>query len=110
VTGEPGDPAGGIRLTDVLTTASAVANYLGAGDVTPAHLRTALAIVLGEGTIEDAGRPVSPLVRRQPGGSAQPAVRELVQRWFAALGGDPLATFTPEQLARFRADVEALPP
>jgi hypothetical protein len=35
-------------------------------------------------------------------------VRELARRWFVALGRDPLATLSNEQLSDFKADVETL--
>ena len=104
-------PNDDIRLTEILTTASAVANYLGAVDVSADHLAYSIAILLDEITMEDLGRPLSPLVRRLPpgmGGGAEPKVRDLAQRWFAAVGGDVTAVLTTLQLQQFRADVEQL--
>ncbi|MCC7364905.1 MAG: hypothetical protein IT303_11090 [Dehalococcoidia bacterium] len=97
-----------IRFADILTTASAVANYLGAATITAAHLLDAIAILCGERRMEDLGRPVSPLLggaTRGAGPAVPPAVQELVQRWFAALGSDPNAGLAPEQLAALRQDL-----
>ena len=100
---------GGIRFTDVLTTASAIANYLGVNEVTPAHLVDAIAILEGSRTMEDLGRAVSPFVPRpRSGPTAAAAVRELAQRWFASLGSDPLAEMDAGALERLRADLTAL--
>ena len=91
----------------MLTNASAVARYVGAGEVTAAHVLDALAILLGEKQMEDLGRPVSPLVRR-PSTVAldvgQP-VRKLVQRWFDQLGNDPMAVLDEGDVAALRADL-----
>ncbi|MBE0609887.1 MAG: hypothetical protein IH609_10930 [Dehalococcoidia bacterium] len=89
-----------LRLTEILTTSSAVANYLGQPDVTAAHMLSAIAILRGEMTMESLGRPVSPLVPRvRGGGGADPRVRELARRWFARLGGDVGAALDDVQLA-----------
>lgn len=102
-----------LTLAEILTTASAVANYLGAIDVTPDHVAAALEILLGETRMEDLGRPLSPLVRRLPpgqAGSADVAVRDLAGRWFDALHGDVHAVFSAQQLSEFRAEVLGLLP
>lgn len=96
-----------IRFADILTTASAVANYLGDPEVAPHHVLRAVAILRDEASIEDLGRPVSPLVRR-PGGGVDTRVRDLAQRWFAALGSDVHATIDGDELARFLDEVRAL--
>jgi hypothetical protein len=96
-----------LRFIDILTTASAVANYLGEGTVGPHHLLHAVAILREETTIEALGRPVSPLVPR-PGRAVDARVRDLVQRWFASLGSDGNATIGGEALDRFLDDVRAL--
>jgi hypothetical protein len=89
-----------LRLTEILTTSSAVANYLGQPEVTAGHMLTAIAILRGEATLESLGRPVSPLVpRARGGGGADPRVRELARRWFARLGGDVTAALDDAQLA-----------
>jgi len=102
---------GAIRFLDILTTASAVANYLGVADVTPAHVRDAIAILREEKTLDDLGRPLSPLVRRAPPGTAGGAdarVRELAQRWYAALANDPAAELTVAQVEALTAELDAL--
>jgi hypothetical protein len=98
-----------VRFADILTTASAVANYLAVTEVTPAHLLDAVALLRGEKQMEDLGKALSPLVRRGGGhGGVTAPVRDLVQRWFAAVGSDPNAELSGESLARFLADVHAL--
>lgn len=100
-----------LRLTEILTTSAAVANYQGCADVGPEQVLHAVAILQGAESIEDLGRPVSPLVPRGPGsGGAAPAVRDLATRWFALLGSDVNAVMTPEQLEAFVAELRALLP
>jgi hypothetical protein len=102
-------PAGEeIRFVDVLTTATAIANYLGASDVTARHLLDALAIVRGEIGMEALGRPVSPLVSRGQRGGTEPRARELVQRWWAELGADLGATLEEAQQERLRRELAAI--
>jgi hypothetical protein len=97
----------GIRFVEVLTTGSAVANYLGAADVSARHLLWAIAILREEATLEDLGRPLSPLVRRgQPG--SEPEVRQFAQRWFARLGSDPHAGLAGELLAEMLQELETM--
>ncbi len=98
-----------IRFTDILTTGTAVATYLGAREVTAAHLRDAVAILQGTKPMEDLGRPVSPLIPRPPSGpGATAGVRELAQRWFATLGGDPQAELDSDQLATLLAELATI--
>jgi hypothetical protein len=98
-----------LRLTEILTTSSAVANYLGQPDVTAGHMLSAIAILRGETTIESLGRPVSPLIPRARGGAgAHPRVRELAQRWFARLGGDAGAVLDEGQLASLIEELNAI--
>ncbi|MCC6381007.1 MAG: hypothetical protein IT304_00785 [Dehalococcoidia bacterium] len=100
---------GEVRFADLLTTAVAVAGYLGSDEVRPRHLRAALAVLTGERTLEALGRPVSPLLRRSPTGPpVAPAVRAFVQQWFALLGGDVNAQLSPERCAELSAALEAL--
>lgn len=95
-----------LRLTDILTTASAVANYLGQPDVSADHVLHAIAVLRGEESMESLGRPRSPLVPRPPGGpGADPRVRVVAQRWFARLGGEVTAELDEEQLAELRSDL-----
>lgn len=98
-----------VRFVDVLTTASAVANYLGEGTVTAAHVAEAVAIVLGEKSMEDLGQPVSPMLRRGPvGPEVSPRVRELARRWFDDLGGDPAARLDAAQIDAFRTELRGM--
>lgn len=100
-----------LRFADILTTASAAAHFLGEGQVVAEHLLHSIAILSGEMTLEDLGRAVSPLVRRNPpgmGGTASPVVRELAQRWFALLGSDTAAVLSPAQLAELVEEIRRL--
>jgi hypothetical protein len=99
-----------LRFADILTTASAVANYLGQPTVSAAHLLDAIAILRGATSLDDLGRPVSPLLRRatEPGGGVDPAIRELAQRWFAALGASVAAELDVAQLSALVAELEGL--
>ena len=96
-----------IRFSDILTTASAVADYLGEADVRAIHLLDAVAILLNEKTIDELGRPLSPLVRRSPRPGASDAVKGLVQRWFEELGSDAHAELDADMLRRFREEASA---
>ncbi len=99
----------GHRLTDILTNASAIADYLGQPIVTANHLLQAIAILEERLAMTDLGRPVSPMLRNfrpQPG--ADPAIRELAQRWYADLGSSVQAELTDEQFAKFRSELDAL--
>lgn len=93
-----------LRFADILTTASAVANYLGEAEVTARHVLAAIALLLEETTLEALGRPLSPLVRRPEARGASRPVRELAQRWFAALG-DANATLDAAQVEALRAEL-----
>ncbi|GAB4327027.1 MAG: hypothetical protein Kow0010_10370 [Dehalococcoidia bacterium] len=98
-----------VRFVDVLTTASAVAHYRGHGTVTAAHLADALSIVLGEKSMEDLGRPASPMLRHgETGVDVSPAVRELAMHWFDALGNDPAATLDEGQVEELRRELHSL--
>lgn len=100
-------PAAEVRFTDVLTTASSIASYLAAPDVSPATLLDAIAVLLGEKTIDDFGRPLSPMVRRaEP--AVSPGVRALAMRWYERLGSDVTATLDDTAIAELRADIAAL--
>ncbi len=94
------DSPGPIRFVDILTTASAVASYLGAPLVTAAHLIEAVAILRGEKSVEELGRPVSPLVSRSSqGAEVEQTARELVQHWFFAVGQDINAALDEDETA-----------
>jgi hypothetical protein len=99
-----------IRFSDVLTTAAAVANYLGEADVSAGHMLAALQILQGTRKLEDLGRPLSPLVRRTaPGqvGGVEPSVKALAQAWAARLGSAAGAMST-DQVAKLLGELEAL--
>ena len=99
-----------IRLTDVLTTASAIASYLGAAEVTTGHLLNATALLLGEIRMEDLGRPVSPLIRRAPPGvgvGATGAAREFARRWLEVLCGDATAVLSTAEVALMREELSS---
>jgi hypothetical protein len=98
-----------VRFTDILTTASAVADYLGEPEVKPGHVLEAIAILRGERDLPDLGRGVSPLVPRGAGrGLVAQAVRDLVQEWFERLRRDVTAELSEGALASFEAEVLAL--
>lgn len=99
-----------LRLSEILTTSSAVANYLGESAVSARHLRSAIAILLGEESIEDLGRPTSPFVSRATGAAStvDPAVRELAQRWFARFEHDLTREFSEAEWEAFSAELAAL--
>jgi len=95
-----------LRLTEILTTSAAVADYLGEPVVVPAHLLRAIEILRGEISIDALGRPVSRFVPRPEGsGGAHTRVREIAQLWFARLGGDFTAVLDETQLAEFVIDL-----
>ncbi len=104
------EPDDELRFTDILTTAAAIANYLGVPDVTATHMLDATAIQLGEKTMESLGRGVSPLMPKLAStqGGAEPEVRALAQRWYVSLGSDVTATLSGEQIAMLRAELVAL--
>ena len=111
MTGATPGTAEPLRFADILTTGSAVANYLGEATVIAQHLLAGIAILKGEMTLEDLGRAISPLVRRTPpgiGSAVDPPIRELAQRWFAALGSDADATMSAPQLEQLIFDLERL--
>jgi len=103
-------PNPGTRFTDILTTASSVASYLAASDVTPLHMLDALDILEGRVRLEDLGRARSPLAPLPPPvhGGAEPAVRELAQRWFERVGRDPEALLGADDVDALRQDLVAL--
>lgn len=95
-----------IRLVEVLTTASAVANFLGEADVSVAHLLASIQILKGERTMDDLGRPVSPLVPRQGSPGSTPEARAFAQRWYQSVGGDPHAALTPAQVDQMLRELQ----
>jgi hypothetical protein len=103
----PSEAVDALRFADILTTASAVANYLGEPDVTFSHLAAAVAVLLGETRVEDLGRPRSPLGRSREQAGATPGVRVFVQRWFERLGSAD-AEISGDLLRTFREDVRTV--
>lgn len=99
-----------LRLTDILTTAAAVANFKGVPDVAAEHLLLAIEVLQGTKTLDDLGRPVSPLVSRMSGAgsSATPGVKALAQRWFARQGSDPTYELTEDELETLRGELAIL--
>jgi hypothetical protein len=85
-----------------------VANYLGADDVSAAHVLDAIAILSGGKSLEDLGRPVSPLVPRTFERGVEPSVKDLVQRWWHDLGEDVNATLDAAALPLLTAELQAL--
>ena len=99
-----------LRLTEILTTSTAVANYLGSRSVEAGHVLSAIAMLQGTMTLDDLGRPQSPLLSRVTGagsGVAEP-VRDLAQRWFAAMDGDVLREFSEAELTAFEHELRQL--
>ncbi len=99
-----------VRLTEILTTASAVANFKGEPEVRAGHLLSAIAMLVGEQSLDDLGRPVSPLVARMTGAGsgASAGVRELAQRWFSRQGGEVTYELTDEELHALREELTEL--
>lgn len=97
-----------VRFLDILTTASSVARARGADAVAAAHLLEAIDVLTGAAEPDDIGVSVSPLGHRRTELSAESAVRELTQRWFARLGGTPEASLDADALAELRTEIETL--
>lgn len=99
-----------LHLAEILTTASAVANYLGARDVSVEHMLAALDILEGSKTLDDLGRPRSPLLTRATGAGsgAEDSVKGLAQRWLEILGGDVQAELDEAQLRTLKAELTSL--
>lgn len=98
-----------LRFLDVLTTATALTNHLGASLTTAEHLLLAVDILQGERSIESLGQQRSPLLRaHRPEPGVESALRELVQRWFERLGGTGGAILAGDDLAQFLHDLDGL--
>jgi len=97
-----------LRFVEVLTTASAVANYLGQPHVTPQHVLDAIAVLLDEKQMEDVGPMMSPLIPRRGGAAVAPEVQDLAQRWFARLGGTATATLSESDIAELREELTGM--
>ncbi len=99
----------GIRYVEVLTTASAVANFLGEPDVQAQHVASAIRILREELTLDDLGRPVSPLIPRRGHGGSSPEVRAFAQRWYGQVGNDPHTELTHGQLEQMLSELDPAP-
>lgn len=101
-----------LRFTDILTMGASVASYLASPDVSPQHMLDGIDVLRGKTKLEDLGRMRSPLMRLPPSryGGVEPAVRELVQRWFARLNNDPSAELDDDAVGHLREELQALPP
>ena len=100
---------GPVRFTDVLTMATSITNFLGEGLVEPKHAVLALDVLEGARSLESLGRPLSPLVRRAPGGPAvDDRLKLLVQQWWNDLGATPDAELTSAVRRRLRDALAAL--
>ena len=97
-----------IRFADILTTASAVADYRGEAEVSAAHVLIAVEMLQGKTALEDLGRPVSPLVPRPGKRGSETRLRQLVQRWWHDLGEDVNATLDSSQVSELQADLNGL--
>ncbi len=97
-----------VRFLDILTMASSIARSHGADAVAAAHLLDALAVLTGATEADATSGTVSPLARPRAELAADPAARELTQRWFARLDGAPEAALDVVALAEFRGELEAL--
>jgi hypothetical protein len=99
-----------LRLTEILTTSSAVANYLGVPNVRASHLLLAIELLSGKKSMDDLGRPQSPMIARMTGAGSgvDPDVQRLSQRWFSRLARDPLAELTEPDLDELVAELAVL--
>lgn len=97
-----------IRFVEILTTASAVANFHGEQDVQPAHVLSAIRILRNEIALEDLGRPVSPLIPRRGTPGSTPEVRAFAQHWMELLENDVHRELTSEQLEAIVAELQNL--
>jgi len=98
-----------LRFTDILTNAAAIATLLGDDDVTARHLGQAVQLLRDEVTVDQLGKPRSPLGRETAQGPrVSPQLQAFVQLWYRELGFAPLAMIDGEQLARFLREAAAL--
>lgn len=98
-----------IRFTDILTTATALATYLGDREITTFHLAEAVAVLREERTLDDYGPGRSPLIPRDPGGAVVgDRLRALTQAWFQRLGADPAIELEDGAVEEFLEELAAL--
>jgi len=94
-----------LRFTEILTTATAIASYLGADEIGVFHVQAAVAVLRHEVSFSDLGPAPSPLVPRSRSTPVAPPVRALVQRWFVSLGSDPMVEVGAETVDALLADL-----
>lgn len=98
-----------IRFTDILTTATALAQYLGDNEINAFHLAESVGLLRGQRTLDEFGPGRSPLIPRDPGGPAVGAeLRDLTQAWFARLGSDPASELEESAVDEFLQELTAL--
>lgn len=98
-----------IRFTDILTTATALAHYLGDSEITTFHLTEAVALLRAQRTLEDYGPGRSPMIPRDPGGAmVGPQLRDLTQAWFKRMGSNPTTELEDRAVEEFLDDLRAL--
>ena len=98
-----------LRLVDILTTASSIASARNAGGIGVEELLLAVRVVDGSIDIEDVGGEVHPLlIRGNVERPVQPQVRELIQRWYAELGGALDSALNADDARRFVAELKSL--
>ncbi len=102
------DTAAPIRLADILSAASSLADFRLEPVITMAHLQLALRVVLGEAVLEDLGGGASPLIPRRLPPRPHADVVEFARRWNERLGG-PFVPIGPAALAELRAELESPP-
>jgi len=96
-----------IRFLDLLTTATAVANFRGSDTVCAEHFEMAADILRGLKSMDESAGPAPPLFSGGGSGAVAPALQELVQDWYRRLGGDPDATIDDDALDVFLAEARA---
>ncbi len=102
-------PSEAIRFVDILTTASSIAGARNTPQLGVEELVLAIRVVSGAMAIEDVGEAVHPLlIRGNDSKPVDPLVRELVQRWYAAVGGTGDSELPPADIERFVLELEAL--
>jgi hypothetical protein len=104
---QPPEP---LRFVDILTTASSIAGARNTPQLGADEIALAVRVVSGAIDIEDIGGAVHPLlIRGNVSRPVVPAVRELVQRWYAAAGGTAESLLSQADAERFVTELEALP-
>jgi len=106
-TGE--QPSESVRFVDILTTASSIAGARSTPQLGVDELVLAVRVVSGAMAIDDVGEAIHPLlIRGQDAKPVAPEVRQLIQRWYAAIGGTADSELPPADIERFVQELEAL--